>query len=351
MKIVLITTTVRVPNVLRLYRKLGPDVDFIVAGDHKSPHAEIEALAEELGKTRYLHPSAQAPWYVSSALGWNTIARRNIALLEAMAWSDTDVIVTVDDDNIPMGDFFGDIRRAFETPHTGLKAFLDPRAQAYFQYGVFDPGSLLLPPVRQRGVPETDVHTASSHQFTYTVDQPVGVVQGMCLGDPDIPAYLRFASRPVVPAVAEPLQNGVVFVPRQSAFTIFNTQSTAFLRRLAPAMFCPPRIGRYDDIIASIVTQKLMQEHDLAVRFGKPFVWQYRNTQSIPRNIQDELWGYKNFTAVVARINEFNLHGLDKPLRALWDFIHGIKEFPGDAAAAAKAFLDDVDHIRTQVAV
>ena len=37
MKTALITTTVNIPTVLALYRKLGPDVSFFVAADEKTP--------------------------------------------------------------------------------------------------------------------------------------------------------------------------------------------------------------------------------------------------------------------------------------------------------------------------
>ena len=49
MKIALITTTIYVPRVLSLYRELGPDVAFFIAGDRKTPHKEVKKHASQLG--------------------------------------------------------------------------------------------------------------------------------------------------------------------------------------------------------------------------------------------------------------------------------------------------------------
>jgi DNA-directed RNA polymerase delta subunit len=59
MKIVLITTTIHVPHVLRLYRKLNQDVHFIVVGDKKTPHEEVRSFVHELGNAAYYSESEQ----------------------------------------------------------------------------------------------------------------------------------------------------------------------------------------------------------------------------------------------------------------------------------------------------
>src|ERR1700684_3197168 len=101
MKTALITTTINVPHVLALYRKLGPDVRFFIAGDHKTPDKAYQFVAE-LGDCYCILPDAQEDWKCSALIGWNTVQRRNIALLEAVKWG-ADLIITIDDDNIPLG--------------------------------------------------------------------------------------------------------------------------------------------------------------------------------------------------------------------------------------------------------
>jgi hypothetical protein len=83
----LITTTIHTPNVLRLYRASDPDVLMIIAGDLQSPHDEIRALCKELGNAQYLDPFTQQGlgYACSEVIGFRSIQRRNIALLEALS--------------------------------------------------------------------------------------------------------------------------------------------------------------------------------------------------------------------------------------------------------------------------
>ena len=86
MKICLITTTIYVPEVLKLYRRLGPDVQIIIAGDRKTPHESTCALVQSLGNAIYMSDADQTRLgtSVSELIGWNKIMRRNLALLQAI---------------------------------------------------------------------------------------------------------------------------------------------------------------------------------------------------------------------------------------------------------------------------
>src|SRR5215472_16826193 len=316
MKFVLIATTVNVPSVLAAYRDAaGIDTSFIVAGDLKSPHKDIERFLGKLGLVHYLHPDDQKRWACSELLGWNTIARRNIALLEAIALK-PDAIVSIDDDNIPLDrDFLVDIRRAFERWHA-LEAV--PADNLYPVF--FDPGH----PVRQRGVPHGHVSPAWHRP---SLDLKVGVVQGLVFGDPDINAYTRLASNPVAHAVSDTYRAGIVFRPSYSRWTVFNTQATAFLAELAPAMFCPPRVGRHDEIVASLITQFVMRSKNLFVHFGRPLVWQARNEHDLLKDLHDELWGYEHVPHLAERLDRFD--GSEEiGLRDVWKSFRDLSWFP-----------------------
>ena len=52
MNTALVTTTINVPKVLSLYRRLDRDVRFFVAGDLKTPAETIE-FCHELGKCQH----------------------------------------------------------------------------------------------------------------------------------------------------------------------------------------------------------------------------------------------------------------------------------------------------------
>lgn len=97
--IVVISTTVHVPLVLRLHRQIG-DVHVIVAGDLKTP-AAAEWVSSDDERFIYLPPEKQTKYRCSEIMGWNNVCRRNIALLQAMARPDVGTIISVDDDNWP----------------------------------------------------------------------------------------------------------------------------------------------------------------------------------------------------------------------------------------------------------
>ena len=103
MKLALITTTIYVPHALLRYRELNKEVMFFIAGDRKTPHQEVRRLVSTLGNAVYYSDTEQEKlgYRSSQVIGWNQVQRRNIALLEALKYG-ADIIITVDDDNVPL---------------------------------------------------------------------------------------------------------------------------------------------------------------------------------------------------------------------------------------------------------
>ncbi len=294
-KIALVTTTINVPHVLRLYRKYGPDVQFFVIGDRKTPHAEVDDLCRSIGKATYYSPELQSElgYACSKLIGWDCVQRRNIGFLEALKWG-ADMIVTVDDDNIPMDRaYFYRFWGLLNKPFSGLSA-VAPLGEG----GWFNAGELLDPPVSHRGFPlekeRTDALGAVDpyQQFTHVVDAQIGVAAGLWMGDPDISALERGQDAPLVRGISEVGRAGVATSP--GTWTVFNSQNTAFRRELTPAMMMWPGVGRYDDICASLVCQRLMRERDLHTHFGQPFVYQQRNAHDWLRDLEQEMWGMQH---------------------------------------------------------
>lgn len=279
-KIALATTTINVPTVLELYRAHDPDVAIIVAGDERTPHKETADLVDGLGNAIYLSPAAQRDlgYKCSDLIGWNTIARRNIATLEALKWG-ADIIVFIDDDNIPLNpSYFCDFQHVLTTPFSGL--------QASSASGWFDVGTLLQPEAPHRGFP---YEKASPPIIKHTTNAKVGVAAGICLGDPDISAITRIARHPIVHQTSKLLDAGIVVDP--SNWTVFNSQNTAFIRELAPCFLMGPQFQRYDDIFASLIAQQYMRAHGLHVHFGCPMVFQQRNKHNLFNDLRAELHG------------------------------------------------------------
>lgn len=286
----LISTTINVPRVLALYRAFGPEVEIIVAGDLKTPHEESRTLLNPLN-VRYLDPKDQEKLgYASSeVIGWNSVQRRNIALLEALR-AKPDIIVTVDDDNIPIAsDYFEHFTRILSAPFNGLCVSTATNW--------FDIGELLHPIAPHRGFPVQRRRKDQDATFAAKIGAKVGIAAGLWLGDPDTDAMTRIVERPNITQVSEALRAGLLIAP--GCFTPFNSQNTAYSAEIAPLMAMWISVGRYDDIWASYFAERVMMETGHHVHFGPPFVWQQRNTHDLLRDLEQEALGDRYTEAFV----------------------------------------------------
>lgn len=336
-KIGLVATSINVPTALKLLRAHDPDVGIFVAGDQKTPHDEVRELMAELQPNAiYLSPTVQSTlgYKCSDLIGWNTIARRNIATLEALKWG-ADIIVLWDDDNLPLNSsYFGDFQQAFTVPFNGL--------QASSASGWFDVGALLQPEAPHRGFPHTK---ASPPIISHTTNAKVGVAAGICLGDPDISAVTRIARSPTAHQTSRLLDAGIVVDP--SNWTVFNSQNTAFVRELAPCFLMVPQFQRFDDILASLVAQKVMQERELHVHFGQPYIWQQRNPHDLLKDLQAELWGETNilrFAEVIDYAPTSSLTNIEMVERMYTQLSHA-DLVDGDASRLVDAWLEDISKV------
>ena len=341
MKIALITTTIHIPSVLALYRRHDPSasVRFFVAIDEKTPTAAFPFL-ENLGNVQIV---GKTEFKCDAVIGWNSIQRRNLALLEALRWG-ADIIVSVDDDNLCLDpNYFCQFTRlltqevAYHVPFSGLKTDLDPASW-------FDVGTLLMPPATHRGFPVGGPEWPDiPDRFTHVIDAKIGVAAGICLGDPDTSAVERIAKHPNVHGVSEVLKAGIVVDPQ--THTVWNSQNTAIIRELAPAwsMWCG--VGRYDDIFASLMVQRVMRERGYHVHFGRPLVYQQRNQHDLTRDLAGELWGMQNILNVARALDETALPGksvIQDTRRCFESLGHLI---PPITIQAGLAFLEDCEKI------
>ena len=338
MKIAVATTTIRVPVAMRALAACAPAVRFFVAGDRKSPHTEIEMLCREIGNAEYLYNATMHGPYAP----YDSTCRRNIALLAALRWG-ADIIVLWDDDNLMINSghfhlFDYRIERAFH----GLQA-TGPW---------FDPGSLTLPPVHHRGFPHAyRVRGDSPPCDVPSVLRPVtgakvGVAAGLWLGDPDIDACDRIAGAPRVHGIAEIARAGVVVDPKQT-WTVFNSQNTAFVRELAPAMMMLPGVGRHEDIFASLITQRVMRELGYVTHFGLPLVFQERNSHDLLDDLSLETFGMRHTLDFATWLGAMDL-GFAPVLnmvRMIYSRMSAIPWMPPQVREAGLAWCDDVEKV------
>lgn len=240
MKVALITTTIYVPRVLELYRNMSEDVRFFVGGDKKTPHGETRRFVENLGNAIYYSDEDQEKlgYKSSEIIGWNKIMRRNIALQEAIKYG-ADIIISIDDDNIPMdANYFHDFTSILSKPYTGLKTSSDKR---WFNFGDF-----MFPRIYHRGFPYNLRQEKIDYQISFVRNARIGIAAGMWFGDPGIDAMERITNRPTVHQFSEILHKGIIL--DNTHFTPIDSQNTAYVRELAPLMMVLVGVGRYDDI-------------------------------------------------------------------------------------------------------
>lgn len=345
--IALVVTTVNIPTALALQSYAANhagylrDVDFatFVVGDQKSPDEEIVACLKDL-KGRYYSVERQKSlsYACSELIGWSCPERRNIGFLEALKWG-AEVIITTDDDNLCLDlDYINDIVRAFE---------LRPRLLADSDTGWFDVGQLLVPKAPHRGFPHYRL-PPTTQSFSSVVDAKVGIAASICLGDPDVSAMTRIVNAPSVHQVSELLRSGIVVDPN-STWTVFNSQNTAFIREIAPAMFQFPGLGRDTDIFASLITQRVMRDLGYVTHFGKPFVYQQRNQHDLIDDLHKELLDYDHLYEFTQWLDGGWFPSDPKPIGSMRAICRRAKEdldwWPSQATEAGLAWCEDISKV------
>ncbi len=341
MKIALCTTTIHVPHALKLLRKCSDNVKFFIALDQKSPFKELAGFMTGDPMSCWLTPGWQEQkWKCSEALGWNTLARRNIAFLEALKWG-ADVIYSWDNDNIPVDlDHFTHFEYWL---HSGIKVTGTDTLRARSGGAIdnerwFDPGSLLIPATRHRGFPHDKPVSKLASSVT---DAMIGIAAGLVIGDPDIDASTRIERAPDIANVHILGSTGIVVDPH--TWTVFNSQNTAVIRALMPAWFMMPGVGRHDDIYASLILQRVAREYKLHVHFGPPFTYQQRNEHDLVADLRKEIDGMENVRKLAAVLDDITLPGKSviEDTCAIYSALRYCSLLPIESVNAALVWLED----------
>jgi hypothetical protein len=204
---------------------------------------------------------------------------------------------------------------------------------------------MLTPTVFHRGYPYDQRQGDRGYKIAPVVGAKIGVAAGLWMGDPDIDAMQRLTNGPMVLSCSELVRAGLAVSP--ACTTVFNSQNTAFLRQLAPLMMVWISVGRYDDIWAAYITQRIMREDNYAVHFGRPFVWQERNVQNLWKNLRDEVMGMETTPRFVRDLDEMDLGSgsvLDR-LRACYRQLAKLDYIPRLCLELGEAWCADFERI------
>lgn len=312
MKHAVITTTIYPPYHLREWAKSMNEGDVIVvSGDLKTPHTEVWDVLEKIGnefgiEVAYVAgggSNLDAAWAVGPVIGWNSIQRRNIAILEAMKYK-PDFITTVDTDNFPQhpADHLPKIRQVMTSKrHTVVESI----------NGWYNVGEMVSPEVVHRGFPLSMRHKSPSIDVAPRAAS-IGVHASLWIGDPDIDAIERIHSNPETVNKAEDH-----FVLERNTWCPFNSQATTYRRELFPLLCVWPFIGRMDDIWPSYVARHIMNHFNWQVAYGAPFVIQERHPHDLVKDLENEIIGYRNTEQFVINVKDVDISNCETVIEAL----------------------------------
>lgn len=315
------------------------EVSFFVSGDRQTPNFDVGRFQCPI---QFLDVAAQSRFRCSEEIGWNTIGRRNTALLAAIE-QNPDYILLVDDDNIPPQGYFdawyrvltADKRRVL-TCHADVED--KPK---WFNYLRTSDAEITIFP---RGFPFTERPGCDS--TIDEVDPPlpvseVGLFQGISLGDPDIDAMTRIICAPHLTRVEE--TNYLV----RDVWSPYNSQNTVIAKCLFPLAFMWPFCGRYDDIYASFVWQAFLFRTGRYVHVGEAMNRQARRTRDTLRDLEQELEGYRRAESVWRAVRTVEATDAIAYLRSLIDVQDN--EIVARSRRFFESFLTDVEKVMGNV--
>ena len=246
---------------------------FIMVSDKKTPVDSYRELEKNYSNFRFFSCEEQELKYpeLSSAIGWNSIDRRNIGYIEALR-SGAEIIATVDDDNIPY-ESWG------ENLLVGKKVEVDFYTT---DQDFFDPLSVRNTPVWHRGYPIQCMSKRGDYAYRGKKKVFVHVQADLWDGDPDIDAIAREMYKPNIKFED--------FSPYcTDKLTPFNSQNTFLHKSIFPNYMCIPHIGRMDDIWGGYLLQMLQKTN---IVYCPASVYQQRNPHEFMIDFNGELIGY-----------------------------------------------------------
>jgi hypothetical protein len=315
MKTTIVTTTINIPVLLMKYAQNAKcyghtELDFIVIGDRKSPAetADFCRRVEMYYPCAYFDIPAQQKYMSGFPALWehlcfDSIQRRNIGMLMAYE-NGADVVITIDDDNFVMNQDFvglhGRVGMLRELPTYGS-------TNNWFNVCSFLETDHAVP-FYHRGYPQK-MRWTEENQFisSYERMSMVAVNAGFWLDNPDIDALTRMDRQIIVRGYKQTRCGNFALEP--GTWSPFNSQNTSLMRDCLPAYFLSPYIGRYDDIWASYIVERICEHFGHVVCYGDPLVRQERNPHDLWKDLDAERNGMMMTDDFCAALRSITLKG------------------------------------------
>ncbi|MFC2098261.1 STELLO glycosyltransferase family protein [Bacteroidota bacterium] len=288
----LIITTIAPPNrVLENYAEecKRHDIDFIIAGDRKSPTnfslpgSDFWSINRQMG----------SGFKSAHAIPENHYSRKNIAYLAAIERGHG-IIMETDDDNLPYESFW----RMPESGHEGQQVLSKGWINVFslFTDDVIWPRGF---PLEQIG--EGNIEAGPTEKYYCPIQQ------GLADDNPDVDAVFRLTRD-----LPLKLEGGLSYVLGKGSWCPFNSQNTVWFKEAFPLLYLPSKCSfRMTDIWRSFVAQRIAWEYGWNIAFYSPTVSQERNEHNLLKDLEDEVPGYLNNSAIGKALEELDLS--DKP--------------------------------------
>jgi hypothetical protein len=308
----LVLTTINVPFVLQKYCELinnsSHNINIIVIEDKKTPsdaYTYCDSLSSQFDiHIKFVTCSEQEVLLrsfkdISKYIPWNCIQRRNIGILLSYKYG-SEVIITIDDDNIPISNDYFDrhldigIVKAMNCINSSngwvniCEYLVEERSSSFFHRGF---------PLMKRG---PSILSQSVEHGRIVVNA------GLWMGDPDVDALTRLSFP--LNVIDSKISNNNLTIGNDS-WSPFNSQNTAIIRDVIPAYFLSASVGRYDDIWASYIVGKCAKHLGDYLSYGNPLVNHERNAHDLWKDHDSEVLGLKTTDTFIQILDSTELIG------------------------------------------
>jgi hypothetical protein len=325
----LVVTSINPPNpILRALAAgaVGAGVEFIVAGDTKSP-ADFA-----LDGCRFLDIAAQhaTGFAFAAACPTRHYARKNVGYLVAIQRG-ARLIIETDDDNWPADGFFAERPR-----DVSVRGVTDTNWINLYRY--FSDATIW-----PRGLPLDSIHGALPPYETLHAEQRTcPIQQGLADENPDVDAVYRL----ILPLPQRFRRDRRIAIG-PGAWCPFNSQNTAWWPEAFPLLYLPAHCSfRMTDIWRSLVAQRIATENGWWILFHEPTVWQERNEHNLMRDFADEVPGYLHNRAIASALAALPLQAgvehLGENLRRCYEALIALEVVGRDELPLLDAWLADL---------
>ncbi len=243
----------------------------VVVGDRGGPRTWRCAGVEYLGVERQRRHFGK----FADLLPYRHYCRKNLGYLFAVE-NGAELILEVDDDNIPLPGFGRGLKR--EVRGLRLRGSGWVNVYSHFTTAPVWPRGLPLDAIRSPGQPEA-----------MQKSRVCPIQQYLTQEDPDVDAIFRLTH----PGPTRFRRGGPSVVLAREAWAPFNTQNTLFWREAFPLTYLPGHVSfRLTDIWRSFVAQAVLKARGYDLAFHPPSVRQERNPHDLMRDFAQEVDGY-----------------------------------------------------------